>query len=55
VNVSGNGEIFGAVIANGISQSGNGKIHYDEALGYGSGGGGGAGGGGATGQISLVK
>jgi hypothetical protein len=32
VNVSGNGQVFGAVVANTYSQDGNGKFHFDEAL-----------------------
>lgn len=32
VSISGNGSLFGAVIGETIQHSGNGKVHYDEAL-----------------------
>ncbi|MBI4372852.1 MAG: hypothetical protein HY585_03910 [Candidatus Omnitrophica bacterium] len=32
INISGNGQLFGAVIGNTIADSGNGNIHFDEAL-----------------------
>lgn len=35
VTVTGNGSVYGAVIAKNYSQSGNGNIHFDEALGTG--------------------
>ncbi len=38
VNISGNGALYGAVVSNWINDSGNGKIHYDKALGSVSGG-----------------
>ena len=52
--MSGNGDIYGAMISGGISMNGNGGIHYDEALGYGTDGAG-AGSGGGTGKVSLVN
>jgi len=38
VTISGNGHLYGAVVGNTLQNSGNGKIHYDEALNSESGG-----------------
>ncbi|MGA2499298.1 MAG: pilus assembly protein TadG-related protein [Tepidisphaeraceae bacterium] len=48
ISISGDGDFFGAAIGSSLSLSGNGGIHYDESLGYGTSGGG-------TTTISLVK
>ena len=32
ISISGNGSLFGAIIGNTLQDSGNGKIHYDQAL-----------------------
>jgi len=33
INISGNAEVFGSVVAKTVKVSGNAKVHYDEALG----------------------
>ncbi|MBI4115099.1 MAG: hypothetical protein HY447_00830 [Candidatus Omnitrophica bacterium] len=33
ISVTGNGEIYGGLVGNTFADSGNGKVHYDEALG----------------------
>lgn len=38
IQITGNGSIFGSVVGDSIQQSGNAKVHYDEALNQSSGG-----------------
>ncbi|MFI5380621.1 MAG: pilus assembly protein TadG-related protein [Tepidisphaerales bacterium] len=49
ISISGNGDFLGAAIGSSLSISGNGGVHYDESLGYGTSGGSG------TKVISMVK